>query len=229
MLVSYSWKLLLEKTFVKKLSLPIVPPKDVTPPNFMEKTFVNSNKTSKFAKVFSLESVPLYGTTHAEEFSWTIELTNWPSGTMSIKLHVHVSRQANISQGTPRTVSVTWAKHYNGAFCHTSVIRTFQLSEHPPVPTCSDKWLPTVLSSCHSYSYKPVQLSRALFPLTFLWRLPQQECSRVHVYIHVCAFLGWVWPLVGASLTPRQGFAVWIWSQSTDFWSVQNRTSSSNF
>ena len=31
------------------------------PPNFAEKTFVNSYKTSKFVKVFSLESFPLYG------------------------------------------------------------------------------------------------------------------------------------------------------------------------
>ena len=151
----------------------------------MEKTFVNSNKTSKFAKVFSLESVPLYGTTHAEEFLWTIKLTNWPSGTMSIKLHVHVSRQANISQGTPRTVSVTWAKRYNGAFCHTSVIWMFQLSKHPPVPTCSDKWLPTVLSSCHSYSYTPVQLSRALFPPTFLRRMHPNK----NVVEYMCTYM----------------------------------------
>ena len=36
-------------------------PKDATPPNFMEKTFANCHKTTKFAKVFSLESFPLYG------------------------------------------------------------------------------------------------------------------------------------------------------------------------
>ena len=36
-------------------------PKDATPPNFTEKTFTNSHKTAKFAKVFSLESFPLYG------------------------------------------------------------------------------------------------------------------------------------------------------------------------
>ena len=30
-------------------------------PNFMEKTFANHHKTTKFAKVFSLESFPLYG------------------------------------------------------------------------------------------------------------------------------------------------------------------------
>ena len=32
-------------------------------PNFEEKTFVYSHKTTKFAKVFSLESFPLYGNT----------------------------------------------------------------------------------------------------------------------------------------------------------------------
>ena len=32
-----------------------------TPPNFAEKTFVDGSQTSKSAKVFSLESFPLYG------------------------------------------------------------------------------------------------------------------------------------------------------------------------
>ena len=32
-----------------------------TPPNFTEKTFTNSHKTTKSSKVFSLESFPLYG------------------------------------------------------------------------------------------------------------------------------------------------------------------------
>ena len=36
-------------------------PKDVTYPNFLEKTFANSHKTTKFAKLFSLESFPIYG------------------------------------------------------------------------------------------------------------------------------------------------------------------------
>ena len=51
-------KIVMEKTFVD-CSL-LSPPKDTTPPNFAEKTFANSYKTSKFAKVFSLESFPLY-------------------------------------------------------------------------------------------------------------------------------------------------------------------------
>ena len=37
-----------------------MPPKDATPQNFTEETFTNSNKTSKFAKVFYLKSFPLY-------------------------------------------------------------------------------------------------------------------------------------------------------------------------
>ena len=36
-------------------------PMDAMPPNFAEKTFVNSHKTAKLMKVFSLESCPLYG------------------------------------------------------------------------------------------------------------------------------------------------------------------------
>ena len=35
-------------------------PKGATTQNFAEKTFANSHKTKKFAKVFSLESFPLY-------------------------------------------------------------------------------------------------------------------------------------------------------------------------
>ena len=37
-------------------------PKDSTPPNFVEKIFTNNYQTAKFAKVFSLETFPLYGT-----------------------------------------------------------------------------------------------------------------------------------------------------------------------
>ena len=43
-----------EKTFAGLLA-------GATLPNFAEKIFVKSHKTSKFAKVFSLESFPLYG------------------------------------------------------------------------------------------------------------------------------------------------------------------------
>ena len=51
-------KIFADKTFA---DCPLVPPKDATPPNFTEKTFTNSHKTVKFAKVFSLESFTLYG------------------------------------------------------------------------------------------------------------------------------------------------------------------------
>ena len=34
------------------------------PPNFAEKTFADGSQTSKSAKVFSLESFPLYGKTY---------------------------------------------------------------------------------------------------------------------------------------------------------------------
>ena len=52
-------KIFAEKSFVD-CSLVLL--KDATPPNFAMKTFANSHKTSKFTKVFSLESIPLYGT-----------------------------------------------------------------------------------------------------------------------------------------------------------------------
>ena len=45
-----------------RILLAFAAPKDAMPPNFMEKTFANSHKTEKFAKVFFLESFPVYGT-----------------------------------------------------------------------------------------------------------------------------------------------------------------------
>ena len=50
-------KIFTEKTFT---DCSLVPPKDATPLNFAEKTFAISHKTSKFVKVFSLESFQLY-------------------------------------------------------------------------------------------------------------------------------------------------------------------------
>ena len=41
--------------------------KDATPANFMEKTFAYSHKTLKFAKLFSLESFPLYSIDREEK------------------------------------------------------------------------------------------------------------------------------------------------------------------
>ena len=51
-------KIFTEKTFTD-CSL-VSPPKDAMPPDFMEKIFMNNYKTSKFTKVFSLKSFPLY-------------------------------------------------------------------------------------------------------------------------------------------------------------------------
>ena len=67
----YSGKLSREKTFAdwqkirfsrRKLSwiACLCRAKECHAPNFTEKTFANSHKTTKFAKVFSLESFPLY-------------------------------------------------------------------------------------------------------------------------------------------------------------------------
>ena len=43
------------------------------PPNFTEKTFANSHKTVKFAKVFSLESFPLYDMSRLPPpYSWEV-------------------------------------------------------------------------------------------------------------------------------------------------------------
>ena len=50
--------------------------KDVTPPHFTEKTFVNSRKTSKFAKVFYLESFTLFSKFIRYECSDTVRGRN---------------------------------------------------------------------------------------------------------------------------------------------------------
>ena len=49
--------LILDRNFV---DCPLVPPKDTTPPNSAEKTFMNSHKTSKFAP--SKFSLPVHNT-----------------------------------------------------------------------------------------------------------------------------------------------------------------------
>ena len=68
MCLLYSRELSRKKTFanwwkmqfsqIKLVNCSLVPPKDTTPLNFVEKTFTNSHITLTFAKVFSLESFP---------------------------------------------------------------------------------------------------------------------------------------------------------------------------
>ena len=58
-------KLSRQKTFAnwwfwRRKLLACAVPKEATPANFTEKTFVNGHKTVKFAKVFTLKSFPLY-------------------------------------------------------------------------------------------------------------------------------------------------------------------------
>ena len=50
-------KIFAEKTFA---DCSLMPQKDAMPSNFAEKAFANSHQTSKFAKIFSHESFPLY-------------------------------------------------------------------------------------------------------------------------------------------------------------------------
>ena len=50
-------------------------PKEATSPNFAEKTFMNSHKTTKFAEVFSLETFSLYGTLSMKIASYCTNIT----------------------------------------------------------------------------------------------------------------------------------------------------------
>ena len=69
--VPYSGKLSWEKvsrigenkSFTKKTfaACSLGATKNAMPPNFVEKTFTDSHKTSKFTKIFSLKSIPLWG------------------------------------------------------------------------------------------------------------------------------------------------------------------------
>ena len=54
-----------DKTFMDCL---LVLAQVATCPSFAEKIFANSHKTSKFAKVFSLESFLLYGISHGDRY-----------------------------------------------------------------------------------------------------------------------------------------------------------------
>ena len=61
-----------EKIFTKRtfVDCSLVPPKDAMPQNLAKMTFINSYKTSKFAKVFALKGFPLYSTSlHAYAYS----------------------------------------------------------------------------------------------------------------------------------------------------------------
>ena len=48
----------------------LMPLKDATLPNFLEKKFVNSHKTAKFVKIFSLESFLLYTVCFLFSLDW---------------------------------------------------------------------------------------------------------------------------------------------------------------
>ena len=101
--ISHSRKLTLEKTFAnwwfshRKL-FSLVHPKDTKPQNFAEKTFVNSHKTLKFEKVFSLKSFSPYNTMLA---CWRhpIALALWDA---------HCSPCPLVGRNAPETL---WVQH----------------------------------------------------------------------------------------------------------------------
>ena len=95
-------------------------PKDATLPNFTEKTVANSHKTTKFAKVFSLESFPLYGNPYPNrgtEVNRNMWLLKWE--TLDF---VHCSLQVSAVQVSPGEVVVE---------CHsTGVVHSIKSDIH---------------------------------------------------------------------------------------------------
>ena len=83
----------------------VSPKQNATRSNFAKKTFTNSHKTSKFAKVFSLESFPLYG-------------MHWAGTALQVSTHVGgADVSCNIHNGychiwkhclAPKTVAQRW-------------------------------------------------------------------------------------------------------------------------
>ena len=61
-------------------------------PNFVEKTFTYSHKTTKFTKVFSLESFPLYGTTYTHHAAnhWHMNITTDLHAPWNQHMHAHM-------------------------------------------------------------------------------------------------------------------------------------------
>ena len=55
--------------------------KGTTPPNLVKKTFMNSQKTTVFVKVFSLERFPLYGSVLLQ-----LEINGWVRQLVEIEL-----------------------------------------------------------------------------------------------------------------------------------------------
>ena len=83
-----------EKIFTKKTfaDCSLVSPKDAMPQNLAKMTFVNSYKTSNLAKVFSLKSFPLNGTSlHAYAYSMCRDLLRSTMYSLTLKrLKPHV-------------------------------------------------------------------------------------------------------------------------------------------
>ena len=110
-----------EKTFAD-CSL-VSPKQNATCSNFAEKTFANSHKTSKFAKVFSLESFPLYGIGTALQVS-----THVGGADVSCNIHngIAISGDINTKNSSPEMVRLTlllllgystWLVHGQASVC----------------------------------------------------------------------------------------------------------------
>ena len=78
-----------EKTFA---DCSFVLPKDATPPNFTEKIFVDSHKTSKFAKVFCLKSFLLCGYQTSSDNVTKVKVDNFVSFQFNVMAYNPIGR-----------------------------------------------------------------------------------------------------------------------------------------
>ena len=95
-------------------------PKDAMPPNFVEKTFADSHKSVKFAKVFSLESFLLYD---------IINLITGLSASRISQFFLHQYILFYLAQlFICRNSQYLFPKHWNWQICHTNWV--FKLPFH---------------------------------------------------------------------------------------------------
>ena len=128
-----------------------------TPQNFAEKTFVNSHKTTKFEKVFSLESFPLYGIDNKN----TAVIRNQTQRWVMPVLYTITRQSLHILLPTHITKSVTetrWWKHCFGyRFLPTSM--NMENSTHTELVWMSNQWTIDIMKTIAYTSH----YSRAAF------------------------------------------------------------------
>ena len=116
-----------------------------------------------------------------------------------------VSSSALVLQLTLHTVSVTWANIIWTPSVMLQLFWTFQLSEYPPVPTCSDKWPPTVLCG-HIHFFLPEVSTDPFLGILVIWLDTWHSIGKDSQLHSTLSFLG-------PDSPSRSGFSLEIYFQ----------------